>query len=370
MEIITYMNNCTLIIDGNWLLMSRLGVKMGEFAKCLPPEDLERAKNGMVDFVAQSINKIINYWGPYIDNIMMVQDGGSWRKTLPKPNLIVEDYKGNRVSKEDIDWDYVWDALKTICENFKANNITCVTEKLIEGDDWCWYWSRYLNRMGTNTIIWTSDADLKQLVQKDPQTGAWTVWFNDRSGLVLHESIRQSDMEILLNFDAVDPFIDEITRRAGKSEYINPDDIVMSKVICGDQGDNIKSLIRVERKTKSGRTITNKVSEKEWQKIKNELGIKNIDDFKENKELIIKNLRMVPRLHECKSSMGDLLDLFDYNLSLVRLDKEQIPRQYQLDMNKHKDEYMITDMDYLRNNYRVLTSNTETVDQLFGDLPF
>lgn len=364
------MNNCTLIIDGNWLLMSRLGVKMGDFSKSLAPEYLEQAKNEMVDFVAQSINKIISYWGPRIDNIMMVQDGGSWRKKLPKPTLIHEEYKGNRVANEDVNWDYVWDALKTICQNFKTNNITCVTEKLIEGDDWCWYWSKYLNHVGTNCIIWTTDADLKQLVQKDPTTNAWTVWFSDRNGLVLSESMQHSDMDVLMNFDAVDPFIEEICRRAGKNEYINPDDIIMSKVICGDHGDNIKALIRIERKTKTGKTITNKVSEKEWNKVKNELGIKTIDDFKKNKELIIKTLRTIPRLHECDASMGDLLDLFDYNLSLVRLDKEQIPREYQLAMNKHKDEYLVTDLDFLRNNYKVLAAHTEPVEQLFADLPF
>lgn len=364
------MNNCTLIIDGNWLLMSRLGVKMGDFSKSLAPEYLEQAKNEMVDFVAQSINKIISYWGPRIDNIMMVQDGGSWRRKLPKPKLIHEEYKGNRTASEEIAWNYVWDALKTICQNFKTNNITCVTEKFIEGDDWCWYWSRYLNHMGTNCIIWTTDADLKQLVRRDPTTGAWTVWFNDKSGVFLSESMNNSDMDILMNFDSVDPFIDEILKRAGKYTYINPDDIVMSKVICGDHGDNIKALIRAEHRTKSGKTITNKISEAEWDKVKRRLNIRTIDDFKNNKELIIKSLRSIPRLHDCEGSIDDLMEMFDYNLSLVRLDKEQIPRPYQLAMNSHKDEYMITDLDYLRNNYKVLASHTESVEQLFKDLPF
>lgn len=364
------MNKCTLIIDGNWLLMSRLGVKMGDFSKSLAPEYLEQAKNDMIDFVAQSINKIISYWGPRIDNIMMVQDCGSWRKKLPKPTLIHEEYKGNRVANEEVAWDYVWDALKSICQNFKTNNITCVSEKFIEGDDWCWYWSRYLNHVGTNCIIWSTDADLKQLVQKDATTGAWTVWFNDKTGLFLSESMQHSDMDVLLNFDTVDPFIDEICMRAGKNTYINPDDIVMSKVICGDHGDNIKALITVEHQTKTGKTITNKISEKEWNKIKKELGIQNIEDFERNKELIIKTLRVIPRLQDCPSNMGDLLDMFDYNMALVRLDKKQIPREYQLAMNKHKDEYVITDIDFLRNNYKVLAAHTESVEQLFTDLPF
>ena len=86
--------------------------------------------------------------------------------------------------------------------------------------------------------------------------------------------------------------------------------------------------------------------------------------------MIIKSLRSIPRLHECEGGIDDLMEMFDYNLSLVRLDKEQIPRPYQLAMNSHKDEYMITDLDYLRNNYKVLASHTESVEQLFKDLPF
>ena len=89
-----------------------------------------------------------------------------------------------------------------------------------------------------------------------------------------------------------------------------------------------------------------------------------------NKKLIIKSLCNIPRLHNCSSNMNDLLELFDYNMSLVRLDKEQIPKEQQLAMNKHMDEYHVTDIDYLRNNYKVLATHTGSVEQLFDTLPF
>lgn len=364
------MNKCTLIIDGNWLLMSRLGMKMGDFIKTLPPEHLELAKNEIIDFIAQSINKVINFWGDRIDNIMMVQDGGSWRKLIDKPKICKEAYKGNRTVDENIAWNYVWDALRTICQNFKENNITCVTEKNIEGDDWCWYWSKYLNHVGTNCIIWTSDADLKQLVQKDPSTNAWTIWFNDRAGLVLPQSLGHSDMDMLLNFEMVDPFLEDICHRCTISTYINPDDIVMSKVICGDSGDNIKAIVRAEHVTKNGKTMIKKVTENEWNKIKEQLNIKNINEFKENKDSIIKHILSIERLSSCKYKPKDVSDMFDYNLTLVRLDKEQIPREYQLAMNTHKDDYVVTDLDFIKNNYKVLATHTSGVETLFEDLPF
>lgn len=361
-------NKTTLIIDGNWLLMSRLGVMMGQFAKSLPKEYLEQAKNEIIDFVAQSINKAINFWGPNIDNIIMVQDGGSWRKLVEKPRLFQEEYKGNRTQDIEIAWDYIWDALKSICNAFKENGITCISERYIEGDDWCWYWSRYLNSEGINCIIWSSDADLKQLVQKTDD--AFTVWYNDRAGLVIPNDCQHDDMDVLMNFEAIDPFIESITNKTNTISYINPDDIVMSKVICGDAGDNIKSIIRLKKINKSGKNQIVRVSPKEWESIKNSLKIDNLDEFIEKKYTIIKQLLTLKRFKNCTESIEDIGDMFDYNMVLVRLDKTTIPEEYKKAMNKHKDDYKITDLDFLRNNYRVLAKHETGVESLFEDLPF
>ena len=361
-------NKTTLIIDGNWLLMSRLGVMMGQFAKSLPKEYLEQAKSEIIDFVAQSINKAINFWGPNIDNIIMVQDGGSWRKYVKKPHLCDEEYKGNRVPDMEVAWDYVWDALRTICNSLKENNITCITEKYIEGDDWCWYWSRYLNNEGINCIIWSSDADLKQLVQKKDE--AFTVWYNDKAGLVLPIDYMHDEMDILMNFEFIDPFVESITNKTNSVSYINPDSIVMSKVICGDAGDNIKSIIRLKKTSKNGKEQVVRISPKEWESVRSSLCIENLDEFIEKKYTIIKQLLTLKRFKNCKDSIDDIGEVFDYNLILVRLDKTTIPLEYKNAMNKHKDDYKITDLDFLRNNYRVLAKHEIGVESLFEDLPF
>lgn len=363
-------NNTTLIIDGNWLLMSRLGMIMDQFKKDQSQEDLTRARNNMVDFVAQSINKAINFWGNNIDNFIMVQDGGSWRKTLERPKLYTTTYKGNRVTADDIAWDYIWGALHDICNAFKENNILCVTEKLVEGDDWCWYWSRYLNHEGINAIIWTSDADLKQLVQKDSSTGAWTAWYNDSKGLVLNQDLDRDSMDILLNFEAQDPFLESICSQTQSVTYINPDDVVMEKVICGDSGDNIKSILRMETVNSKGDPRTIQVSKKEWGKVKEELGITSFGGFVEKKMDIIKHLLNSKRFSKYDGDINDVVDMFDFNIILVRLHKDQIPHNIAMAMNKHKDEYIITDMDYLRNNYKVLAPQNEVVEDLFKDIPF
>ena len=361
------MNRTTLIIDGNWLLMSRLGVMGSMFDKKLPKEDLERAKHDIIDFIAQSINKAINFWYPIIDNIIMVQDGGSWRKTIDKPDAFTEEYKGNRSHTSEISWDYVWDALKIICGIFHENNITCISEHNIEGDDWCWYWSRFLNHGGVNCIIWSSDADLKQLVQRTSE--AWTIWYNDKAGLFLPESLQYDDMDILLNYESVDPIMEDISKKHIKTNYISPDDIVMEKVICGDAGDNIKSVATIEKITKTGKSQVIKVSPKEWISIKKQLHINNIEDFKNNKQNIIRYISKLTRFKDSNIDLKNISDMFDYNMILVRLDKESIPKEYQMLMNKHKDEYKIADLDYIRNNYKVLSKPQSSIEQMFLDFP-
>ena len=83
-------NKCTLIIDGNWLLMSRLGPRFKDFSNSFSTDDLERSSDDLVEFLAQSVNKIINFFNDNIDNIIMVQDGGSWRRKFQKPKLYTE----------------------------------------------------------------------------------------------------------------------------------------------------------------------------------------------------------------------------------------------------------------------------------------
>lgn len=364
------MNKTTLIIDGNWLLMSRLGAAIKDFSLDYSEAELDQASDNLVDFLARSVNKIINYFDDTIDNIMMVQDGGSWRKRVPKPALYHEEYKGNRIQDQTVSWSHIWKALTSFCTSFNSNNITCVSEHGVEGDDWCWYWSRLLNRAGTNTIIWSSDQDLQQLVQKDAETGNWTVWYNDRAGLVVNSCYQESDdfVDAMMNFENRDQdltaLIDLVVRLGSKLSYINPYDIVMKKVIAGDAGDNIKPLVRVVVK---GRT--NRVSERDWSKINEDLGIRNIDTFKQSVPKIINRIRAIKRLSSNSDSDSALQEMFDFNLKLVWLDKSTIPQDILRKMNSYKDQYKQFDLNFIRNNYKILTNrNTDHIQDLFETL--
>ena len=364
------MNNCTLIIDGNWLLMSRLGPKMSEFSVLNDQQQLQAASDDLVDFLAQSVNKVINLFEGNIDNILMVQDGGSWRKHYPKPKLYTDEYKANRQRAEEVDWSYIWKALNSFCNNFQENNITCTQAPGIEGDDWCWFWSRWCNRNNINTIIWTSDCDLKQLVQCDPVTSRWTAWFNDRAGLVLnkyYDTSSLSEVDQFFNFELEDPqirgLVENMKQRGHAVSYIEPDDIRMDKIICGDAGDNIKAIVRIP----NGKRIC-KVSSKEWNVVRESLNINNLQDLIDNREEVIDNVKHLKRFTSCTDSNEDIMDMLDYNFHMVVLDESYIPQEQRDIMESQIDNYKVADLEYLRNNYRVLSNIDGDIEDLFSGI--
>ena len=102
------LNNCTLLIDGNWLLLSRFSVINKGFDKKNPDYMKEQASLDLQDLLARSINVILNRF-PIIDNMIFISDGGSWRKQLPIPKSLNDiTYKGNRTTDVEMDWHYIY----------------------------------------------------------------------------------------------------------------------------------------------------------------------------------------------------------------------------------------------------------------------
>ena len=70
----TNKSKLTLIVDGNWLLMSRLAVISGRYP------DTNELNRELKLLMIRSVNLVLRAF-PVIDNIIFVADGGSWRNT-------------------------------------------------------------------------------------------------------------------------------------------------------------------------------------------------------------------------------------------------------------------------------------------------
>lgn len=363
--------NTALIIDGNWLMMSRLFAVKRYFNMQNPEEMRKEGTVELEDLLCKSINLVINKYSSIIDNIIIVGDGGSWRKRIPKPKCYTEEYKGNRVKDAELDWNCIYQALNNIMEQAKNLGITVSKASNIEGDDWVFHWSRYLNNKGINCIIWSSDCDLKQLVQVD--NGAFTAWLNESQkgglpGLVLHKDLNDTQLsleDIFMQVDRSNTTLDELKTLVQAVSYIDPQDIIETKVICGDKGDNIKPLVQVEKNGKKRNT-----TEKMWLEVKESLGIDTLDKFLRSRDAICEAVCEKMK-SQGQVSFLDAQEMFWYNNILVKLDEESIP----VDIQKTMDEveYKKCDISYIKSNYKTLMLSKpieHSVEDIFDSMPF
>lgn len=356
----TSKNKLTLLVDSNWLLISRASVLINSFNKNLSDESKKQSQSELEDLMAKSICVILSRI-PTIDNIILLADGGSWRKQLPVPKKIEGNaYKGNRSQDNDIEWSYIYGALNNLINRAREMDLTVTQYNNIEGDDWAWYWTRRLNSDGINCIIWSSDNDLKQLIQIDESTKAFTAWYNDKNGIWLPNSVKEPEdnLDFFFNIQYYSPVLESIKTRVHNHNYINPTDIITSKVICGDSGDNILPVMRYK---KGNRTY--KITEKDWDGIKLPHNINSFDDFLNHIDEISKDISMYKKFKPYSPKISDIKEMIEYNIKLVWLNETVIPDTIVQFMNQQ--EYKKCDVQYLKSNYRVLTKENDIIQNLF-----
>lgn len=225
-----------LIIDGNYILsklvftLHKHNLLFGGLHKALD-------------------NVISNYrkWYPF-SNIYLVSDSRekSWRKDL------IDNYKGKRKKDSDIDWTFVY----TAYDEFKQslNNIVVLESPQIEGDDWISFLVDSANSDSRCTIIVSNDYDIKQLVtySLDPlviNMMTNEMYNKEKLFLPFNYQIFVNKVSKLPNNDIFNlndnvEFLALLDRFITKYEIheINHIESLITKIIAGDQSDNINSV--------------------------------------------------------------------------------------------------------------------------------
>lgn len=247
-----YKSRLTLIVDTNWLLMSRLAILRNKYS------DVNELFPILKEKMLKSISIVLNQI-KQIDNVIFVVDGGSWRKKVKQPTVLVEDskedsYKGTRVKSDDFDWKRFFEEYNKFTDEmliigkinvFKANDV--------EGDDWCWYLSNALYNSGTNCIIMSADKDLTQLVKFNPETYNFVMTYykvKSNKHLITYDKLlddykEQVSMSFFLDQNKINNFdcINTCLNIATETKAINSKDIIIDKIFRGDISDNILSPI-------------------------------------------------------------------------------------------------------------------------------
>ena len=354
----------TLIVDGNWLLMSRLSVLRNKFS-----DDIE-LNHQLKLLMIKSINVVLRTF-PTIDNVIFIADGGSWRNKINVPfesilsydeiktifenhninikehstseipllleslskdddELKLMEYKATRVKDDDFNWDLLFTSYEDFMNTLQHTGITCCRENGMEGDDWCYHWSRFLNENETNVIIWTKDKDLTQLVQITPNK-CFTVWWNKDNGLYIPTRDDEDDFNWLFNMEYAENnrLLSSITDNVDKITEIDPKAIVIDKIIRGDASDNILPI--VTRKSKTNNTKVFRVSQNDIDK--------NLDynDDKQVYKYITDLLNNKKYKNRVDKNAKQVFEHFKYNRQLVALEEEYFPENVKEIMENHHE---------------------------------
>lgn len=317
----------SLVIDGNWLLMSRLSI----LRMRIKDEDtlVKEVKLMMI----KSINKLIRDI-PQIDNVIFVADGGSWRNKIEIPGFLRKDhvtYKGNREKDKDLDWDKIFAGYDDFINVLKETGVSVYREKGIEGDDWANYFSKLLNSKNINCLIWSADRDLTQLVKINPKTKVFTACWN-KNYMTIESIDHNSDNDMDFFFNSYDSnenqkLLETLCMKAKKVEEIHPMDVVIEKIIKGDLGDNILPV--VYKKGKSSDKLF-RVGQKE---LDFNLDITRLDDVNAYFEELLNKKAWKDK---ATATIDEILEHFFYNERLVWLDAGQYPDEILQKMTRYQ----------------------------------
>lgn len=311
----------------------------------------------MTDFVY-----IYNIFKP--KHLVIAMDGkNAWRKSI-----LPEEYKALRVKDENVNWEMLY-AVSDDIQNILKKKLGAVlaTRDHAEGDDiMCMIKECLWNQPDAmNIIIISSDADLRQLIGFNKNTSQYCIVYNPiarpktkKRRLYVTKDFKDwlDDDQVDIFFSNFDPIKNAVTMILQNNKQIelwieNPDDIVLSKIFCGDDSDQVPSFYSYYRNGKASRVTPSK-----YQKIVEMLNIKNVKMLCEQAPKLSEAIEKV-----CKVKPDDI-DINERLLrqrKLVELNSELFPEKIR--------EYKET-LDYmLRNNIsRTNTLPLKAADLLVG----
>lgn len=368
----------TLLIDGNYFLHSRLFV-LPRPSNGKMMED-EESRANLMRKLAIDLASEVRKMRDFIDKVVVTVDARSWRKDL----FPQAEYKGTRKPDSKIDWSGVYGIYEEFQAILQKHGVIVHRIDGAEADDVLFGWSSYLNTKCKNCIIWTGDRDLIQLVNYSIPNDAYTLWYSSaHKSLYAFESFEEvinkkeevDNDDMLFNMSSYKGLSQE-SRHALKTWMINNkvkltevncDEFLFKKILVGDSGDNIPSVITWQKAMKNGKLRTYSITDRMADKIFAQF-------TKENEKFVVDSLfvrseleRMAEIVYRVvgRESVGIITNKIFNNMSLMMLHTRIIPEPIQNEIYKavEKEFNLLDRMDVskLTNKDKIL-ENTKWLD--------
>jgi 5'-3' exonuclease len=368
----------TLLIDGNYFLHSRLFV-LPRPSNGKMMED-EESRANLMRKLAIDLASEVRKMRDFIDKVVVTVDARSWRKDL----FPQAEYKGTRKQDSKIDWSGVYGIYEEFQAILQKHGVIVHRIDGAEADDVLFGWSSYLNTKGKNCIIWTGDRDLIQLVNYSIPNDAYTLWYSSaHKSLYAFESFEEvinkkeevNNDDMLFNMSSYKGLSQE-SRHALKTWMINNkvkltevncDEFLFKKILVGDSGDNIPSVITWQKAMKNGKLRTYSITDRMADKIFAQFTKEN-DSFVVDSLFVRSELeRMAEIVYRVvgRESVDIITNKIFNNMSLMMLHTRIIPEPIQNEIYKavEKELTLLDRMDVskLTNKDKIL-ENTKWLD--------
>lgn len=376
------MKSFNLAIDSNFLWYKSMFIAKGYAKRTTPYLSTELEQGQLMRKVSMDfVSDIKTFQG--FDKIVMVKDSKSWRKTFD------DSYKAHREKKSDI----AWETLFTLMDDFLAilatHGVIVSVIDGAEGDDLLYYWSDYFTDNNQSSIILTGDRDLTQLVNFDEKKELFTVVYNNNSknrkivakkGFTKWIKAKQTeakfdmfdmDESILMGentLSVVNDFLDRFD-----IEEIDPAAVVLNKVLCGDDGDNIPALLEWKDKSGNKKRITDRHYQKVYNNFIEKYSEVNLMDIHFNKSLKLQIKSILEEMLKTKIDDEMFFNNFNRNMRLVYLNRDMIPESLSDDFFNYmlKSESTFTRTSGLNTKYDLFKSfgkyNSEEYSNMDGE---
>ena len=302
-------NKVLLVLDWSNLMfrslfMNSLYGKVGNYDRI---EDMQ----SFIYKFAIDVCSLINIFKP--TNIIIATDAQHpWRKQILPEEV---GYKSNRSKNGNFNWDNIFKCSDDLLHLLTKKGLHVAQVEYGEADDsvaMCTELVKY-EYPEYNTVIVSADADLRQLISFDKDTHQYCVVYNTtgkgkgkankRSIYATKEFIDWVNAE-----DQADIFFGTVDNKKAyiknllkqntiiQLEETNPDDVLLHKIFCGDDGDCVPSMYHWYVSDKKQR-----ITPSREQKIRNQIGINNVKDLCESIQLLPAAMEKV-----CKKEIDDI----------------------------------------------------------------
>lgn len=284
---------------------------------------------------------------------------------------ICPDYKGTRKRDESINMKNILATMDELIEIFKSRGVVPMRTTHAEADDIAAMFKSHTKNMDCSSIFVSSDADWQQLIEFDEKTKKYICVYNP---LVGSKSITklfctEKCKEWIETNDSTDVFCEYTSTKRKIVEgmaynqrinlyVINPENVLVSKILFGDDGDNVPAFFQYY---KNGRKT--RLTEKKLEKVSAllETNISTINDLE--------------RVNENNSFINAIGKIFKYDTSTIDGSTQLAKQRNYVELNPNRfPEQIIEDYNMLFANYlknkKIGVKVPKTVEQMLKETKF